>query len=285
VCRRTADLMVHWMRVGFVHGVMNTDNMSVLGLTIDYGPYGWLEDYDPNWTPNTTDAATRRYRFGHQSQVALWNLAQLASAIYPLIEQVEPLERSLADYQSYFQRGWQTMMAQKLGLKAFISGSDEVLVDELLSILSLVETDMTIFFRQLAHLALDDPISAVAAGDEVLMAPVLTAYYQPAQLTAATRGRIAGWLRAYIRRVGRDETPDAVRRQRMNAVNPKYVLRNYLAQLAIDKAEAGDFAMVSELLDLLRRPYDEQPGKEAFAEKRPEWARHRPGCSMLSCSS
>jgi uncharacterized protein YdiU (UPF0061 family) len=285
VCRRTAELMVHWMRVGFVHGVMNTDNMSVLGLTIDYGPYGWLEDYDPNWTPNTTDAATRRYRFGHQPQVALWNLAQLANAIYPLIERAEPLERSLADYQSYFQRGWQTMMAHKLGLKVFVSGSDEVLVDELLSILSLVETDMTIFFRQLAHLALDDPISAVVAGDEVLMAPLLTAYYQPAQLTAATRGRIAGWLRAYIRRVGQDGTPDAVRRQRMNAVNPKYVLRNYMAQLAIDKAEAGDFAMVSELLDLLRRPYDEQPGKEAFAEKRPEWARHRPGCSMLSCSS
>jgi uncharacterized protein YdiU (UPF0061 family) len=99
------------------------------------------------------------------------------------------------------------------------------------------------------------------------------------------RGRIGSWLRAYIRRVGQDGTPDALRRERMNAVNPKYVLRNYLAQLAIDKAEAGDFAMVSELLDLLRRPYDEQPGKEAFAEKRPEWARHRPGCSMLSCSS
>jgi len=285
VCRRTADLMVHWMRVGFVHGVMNTDNMSVLGLTIDYGPYGWLEDFDPNWTPNTTDAATRRYRFGHQPQVALWNLAQLANAIYPLIEQAEPLERSMADYQSYFQRGWQTMMAHKLGLKSFVSGSDEALVNELLSILPLVETDMTIFFRQLARLAVNNPENADAAGDEALMAPLMSAYYRPEQLTAATRGRISSWLRAYTRRVGQDGTPDAVRRRRMNAVNPTYVLRNYLAQLAIDKAEQGEFAMVAELLAVLRRPYDEQPGKEAFAEKRPDWARHRPGCSMLSCSS
>lgn len=284
VCRRTADLMVHWMRVGFVHGVMNTDNMSVLGLTIDYGPYGWLEDFDPNWTPNTTDAATRRYRFGHQPQVALWNLAQLANAIYPLIEQAEPLERSLADYQSYFQRGWQTMMAHKLGLKSFVSGSDDALVNELLSILPLVETDMTIFFRQLARLAVNNPENADAA-DEALITPLLSAYYRPEQLTAATRGRIFSWLRAYTRRVGQDGTPDEVRRRRMNAVNPTYVLRNYLAQLAIDKAEQGEFAMVVELLAVLRRPYDEQPGKEAFAEKRPDWARHRPGCSMLSCSS
>jgi serine/tyrosine/threonine adenylyltransferase len=285
VCRRTADLMVHWMRVGFVHGVMNTDNMSVLGLTIDYGPYGWLEDYDPDWTPNTTDAADRRYRFGHQPQIALWNLVQLANAIYPLIEQAEPLERALAGYQGRYQQGWQAMMAQKLGLKSFVSGRDEALVNELLSILALVETDMTIFFRQLAHLAVDDPQNADVADDEALMAPVMAAYYRPQQLTAATRGRISSWLRAYIRRVWQDGVPDAVRRWRMNAVNPKYVLRNYLAQLAIDKAEAGDFAMVAELLTLLRRPYDEQPGKEAFAEKRPEWARHRPGCSMLSCSS
>jgi uncharacterized protein YdiU (UPF0061 family) len=171
-----------------------------------------------------------------------------------------------------------------LGLKAFVAGRDEALVGELLSILSLVETDMTIFFRRLA-LVPGDTQSAAAAGDEALMAPLMAAYYQPEQLTAAVRGRIGSWLRAYTRRVGQDETPDALRRERMNAVNPEYVLRNYLAQQAIDKAEAGDFAMVSELLDLLRRPYDEQPGREAFAQKRPEWARHRPGCSMLSCSS
>ena len=103
VCRLTVDMIVHWMRVGFVHGVMNTDNMSILGLTIDYGPYGWLEDYDPDWTPNTTDAATRRYRFGHQPAVAQWNLLQLANAIYPIVGQAEPLEAALRAFAEDYQ--------------------------------------------------------------------------------------------------------------------------------------------------------------------------------------
>ena len=128
ICRRTAEMIVHWQRVGFVHGVMNTDNMSILGLTIDYGPYGWLEDYDPHWTPNTTDREERRYRFGHQPQIALWNLVQLANAIYPLIEQVEPLQQALQVYNTGFEQGWQTMMAQKLGLNSFVKETDVELV-------------------------------------------------------------------------------------------------------------------------------------------------------------
>ena len=119
VCRRTADLIVHWMRVGFVHGVMNTDNMSILGLTIDYGPYGWLEDYDPRWTPNTTDAVGRRYCYGNQPQIAQWNLVQLANAIFPLIGSTEPFQEALDVYGEKFQEGWHRMMAQKLGLKNF----------------------------------------------------------------------------------------------------------------------------------------------------------------------
>jgi uncharacterized protein YdiU (UPF0061 family) len=117
------------------------------------------------------------------------------------------------------------------------------------------------------------------------MQPLLTAYYVPEQLTPEYRRRLCQWLRQYSERVCADGTPDIVRRERMNAVNPKYVLRNYLAQLAIDKAEQGDFSMVNELLELLRQPYAEQPDKEAFAVKRPDWARQRAGCSMLSCSS
>ncbi len=284
VCRRTADMIVHWMRVGFVHGVMNTDNMSILGLTIDYGPYGWLENYDPDWTPNTTDAAGRRYRFGHQAAIAQWNLAQLANAIYPLIGQAEPLQAVLDDYVRIYQDGWRQMMAHKLGLEAYDPATDEALISELLTILPLVETDMTIFFRRLARLDGDDS-SLAAAADEALMAPLMDAYYVPDQLTADLRRRTANWLRRYLERAGRDNVSQQTRRRRMNAVNPKYVLRNYMAQMAIDKAEKDDFSLIHELLDLLRRPYDDQPEKEAFAAKRPDWARHRPGCSMLSCSS
>ena len=283
VCRRTAEMIVHWQRVGFVHGVMNTDNMSILGLTIDYGPYGWLENYDPHWTPNTTDASGRRYRFGNQPQIAFWNLEQLAKAIYPLIEQVEPLQQALNVYAENFTRGWQTMMAGKLGLHTFDPATDDELTTELLAVLQLVETDMTIFYRQLA--LIDTGRESLNTSDEALMRPLLEAYYVPEQLTGEHAARISNWLRSYIKRTQTDGTPDDLRRKRMNAINPKYVLRNYLAQLAIDEAELGSFSMLNELLELLRHPYDEQLGKEELAAKRPDWARQRAGCSMLSCSS
>lgn len=283
VCRRTAQMIVHWQRVGFVHGVMNTDNMSILGLTIDYGPYGWLENYDPNWTPNTTDASERRYRFGNQPQIAYWNLGQLANALYPLIEQVEPLQQALNTYVESFEQGWQAMMAGKLGLKAFEPATDDELSKELLQILALVETDMTLFFRKLA--LIDTGVDLNHADDNELMAVLKPAYYVPEQLTGAYIIRLCAWLRSYIQRVRQDSTPDNIRLAGMNTVNPHYVLRNYLAQLAIDKAEQGDYSMIHELLEVLRHPYDEQPGKESLAEKRPDWARQRAGCSMLSCSS
>ena len=285
VCRRTAEMIVHWQRVGFVHGVMNTDNMSILGLTIDYGPYGWLENYDPNWTPNTTDAEERRYRFGNQPQIAFWNLGQLANAIYPLIEQVEPLQQALNVYTETFEQGWQTMMAGKLGLNAFDPATDEELCTELLVLLQLVETDMTIFYRQLAMIATNMELQSIASNCEEMINRISMAYYVPKQLTSDYKNRLCLWLGRYINRVKNDGTADEIRQKRMNAVNPKYVLRNYLAQLAIDKAEQGDFSMVNKLLELLRHPYDEQPDKEEFAEKRPDWARQRAGCSMLSCSS
>ena len=284
VCHRTATLIIHWMRVGFVHGVMNTDNMSILGLTIDYGPYGWLENYDPGWTPNTTDAVGRRYRFGNQPAIAQWNLAQLANAIYPLVGQAEPLQAAVDGYTRTYQKGWRQMMASKLGFKTFKPASDEDLIAELLAILPLAETDMTIFFRRLSRLNTDDP-SLTTASDDALLTPLQDAYYVPDQLTRTVRSRTGAWLRRYLQRASQDNDSDDFRRRRMNAVNPKYVLRNYMAQLAIDKAEMGDFSLIHELLDLLRRPYAEQAEKEAFAAKRPDWARHRPGCSMLSCSS
>ena len=275
VSSRTVAMIVAWMRVGFVHGVMNTDNMSVLGLTIDYGPYGWLEDYDPDWTPNTTDAATRRYRYGQQPAIAQWNLLRLANAIYPLIGDAEPLNATLADFATQYARQSQTMMASKLGLERYDAEHDESLFKELFALLGVTETDMTLFFRNLAKVDLDD----------LAIEPLLPAYYQPSALTPAVRERTLKWLTRYAERARRNGEPHRERVRRMNAANPRFVPRNYLAQQAIDKAEAGDYAELHELMDLLRRPYDEQPGKERFAAKRPEWARHRAGCSMLSCSS
>ena len=282
------------MRVGFVHGVMNTDNMSIHGLTIDYGPYGWLDDYDPNWTPNTTDAGGRRYRFGHQPQVTQWNLLQLANAIYPLVERTEELERSLNGFVDRFSAGYRSMMLAKLGLTPSDPGDeqrDDELIGDLTAMLQLTETDMTIFYRRLADAPLadvfrdvdtDDGLDGVAIADTGL----LDAFYVPAGIERDHRRTIVGWLARYNARILVDGTPQGERRSAMHAVNPKYVLRNYLAQLAIDAAENDDdYSLVVELADVLRRPYDEQPAAERHAGKRPDWARSRPGCSMLSCSS
>jgi len=276
VSERTAEMVVHWMRVGFVHGVMNTDNMSILGLTIDYGPYGWLEDYDPNWTPNTTDASGRRYRFGNQANIAQWNLFQLANALYPLIEQAEPLRQVLTDFVAFYDGKVQSMRAQKLGLSQY----NEDLHQQLHDILQLVETDMTIFYRHLANISADELYS-----DHTLFEVVSEAYYAPDAISEQHKSQIIAWLRQYQQHIAQDGIDDDARRKTMNACNPKYVLRNYLAQLAIDDAEKGDFNLVNTLLDCLRNPYDEQIDMEKFAAKRPDWARDRPGCSMLSCSS
>ncbi len=285
VCRRTAEMIVHWQRVGFVHGVMNTDNMSILGLTIDYGPYGWLEDYDPDWTPNTTDAQGRRYRYGHQPQIAMWNLVQLANALVPLIDDTTPLEESLQVYPATFHESWQNTMAAKLGIKSFRGEDDKALVDDLMELLRQVETDMTIFYRQLAKL--NTELADVAgASNDALLQVLQMSYYREEELDDNYRDNIGSWLRRYIQRVQEDGRTNEERATAMNSVNPKYVLRNYLAQVAIDQSEQGDHTLVNELLEVLRNPYDEQPQKEAqYYQKRPEWARSRAGCSMLSCSS
>ena len=277
ICRRTATTIVQWMRVGFVHGVMNTDNMSILGLTIDYGPYGWLENYDPAWTPNTTDASGRRYCFGNQPQIGQWNLAQLAQALLPLFGQVEPLQEVLAVYRQEFLKQWPQMMAAKLGLPTVQKENDENLINELLDLLCLVETDMTLFFRLLANL----PLQADGQDHDLLH----EAYYRPEQRTSSYRQQLDAWLAKYRHRLYTSGIGDPDRRLLMNATNPKFVLRNYLAQQAIDAATTGDYQMISELLDLLRRPYDEQPHQQKYFRRRPDWARNRAGCSMLSCSS
>jgi uncharacterized protein YdiU (UPF0061 family) len=273
VCERTARLVAHWMRVGFVHGVMNTDNMSILGLTIDYGPYGWVDNFDPNWTPNTTDAGGRRYRFGNQPGIAHWNLVQLANALYPVFGAVEPLQAGVDRFVATYRDATHAMHAAKLGLDQF-RDADAGLVETLHALLVTSEADMTIFFRNLALLDPDAPA-----------ADVLRPAFYSEEKAASHEPELLAWLQRYAARLREDGVPAATRRARMNTANPRFVLRNYLAQQAIDAAEQGDESAVSELLEVMRRPYDEQPGRERFAERRPDWARNRAGCSMLSCSS
>lgn len=275
VCDNTATMLVHWMRVGFVHGVMNTDNMSLIGETIDYGPYGWIDDFDLGWTSNTTDEGQKRYRFGGQFQVSQWNLFQLANAIFPLINEVEPLQAIMSDYAIKYQTKWQLMMCSKLGFVDYQGSTDIHIFEALEKLLAEVETDMSLFYRLLA--TYQDGINAVRHFE--------SSYYQPQQLTAAYINNLEAWLERYRVRLQFDRLTDTTRQRNMNRVNPKYVLRNYLAQQAIERAEQGDYSELELLKKILTTPYEEQPQYQQYAQKRPDWARNKIGCSMLSCSS
>lgn len=271
VCQSTVEMIIGWMRVGFVHGVMNTDNMSIHGLTIDYGPYGWLDSFDPEWTPNTTDAQNKRYRYSQQGNMALWNCYQLANSLYPLIEDAPALEALLHQFQASYEQQWSNMMASKLGLAKFKQG-DKLLFQRLETLLAEEETDMTIFYRLLSS-------------ENLNVETFYDAYYQPLGLSNDYTQSMGQWLIDYQARIAQDELSFEDRASAMNKVNPKYVFRNYLAQQATEKAQTGDYSMVNELLDLFRNPYDEQPERAHYGVKRPDWARTKAGCSMLSCSS
>jgi uncharacterized protein YdiU (UPF0061 family) len=283
VVRRTAALVLQWQAVGFVHGVMNTDNMSLLGVTLDYGPYGWLEGFDPAWTPNTTDLPGRRYAYGNQPSVAQWNLMCLANALVPLVGETKPLEAALDAFADVAADAQLSTMRAKLGLSPLEARAhdDRALLRDLYRVLSSTETDWTLFFRALA----DVTPALEGAPDAALVQPLERAFYAPAEVVGEVRAGFAAWLRAYLARVGAEGLEPTQRRARMNGVNPLYVPRNALAHTVIQAVEQGDTALLATWLEVLRRPYEEQPGREAWAARRPEWARHQPGCSMLSCSS
>jgi serine/tyrosine/threonine adenylyltransferase len=277
VSKRTLEVIIHWQRVGFVHGVMNTDNLSVLGLTIDYGPYGWMDDYNPEWTPNTTDAQHRRYRFGNQPEIARWNLLQLANALFPLVNDSEPFVEILKQFAIDFDVEYLNMMRQKLGLFTE-QDEDNLLIIDLESALQLTETDMTIFFRTLSDF---DKNSSAEENLNLLN----DAFYRSEEVKENIKATWVSWLEKYAHRLSVENISDAERKQKMNSINPKYVLRNYMAQLAIDKADEGDYSLLHELENLLKRPYDEQPEMQQWFAKRPDWAKNKIGCSQLSCSS
>ncbi|MCL4114219.1 UNVERIFIED_CONTAM: hypothetical protein GTU68_065100, partial [Idotea baltica] len=276
VAVKSMEMVIHWQRVGFVHGVMNTDNMSIIGLTIDYGPYGWLEDYDQGWTPNTTDSTNKRYRYGTQPQIVLWNLLQLANALYPLIEEAEPLQAILNEYQDDVAIAYTEMMKTKLGLFEK-NANDSSLIQELEEVLQLSETDMTIFFRSLVNFNKDNATECLAV--------VADAFYKPEEIKEEIKNKWEVWFAKYAERLKLEFKSDSERTTFMNSVNPKYVLRNYMAQLAIEDAEKGNYKLIDELFQLLKKPYHEQPENEKWYAKRPDWARNKVGSSMLSCSS
>ncbi len=278
VADRTLNMILDWQRVGFVHGVMNTDNLSILGLTIDYGPFGWLDNYDPNFTPNTTDNQHKRYRYENQPQIGLWNLLQLANALYPLVEEAAPFEEILNNYQTTFEAKYQHMMLTKIGIQNS-QETDSDLIQTLENVLTQTETDMTIFFRLLADVKKDN------TNTEEVLHTLNEAFYTPEAVTGIIKETWINWLQTYQQRLQSESFTDSQRKQAMNAINPKYILRNYMAQLAIEAAEKEDYHLISELYILLKNPYSEQPDQQKWFAKRPDWARDKIGCSRLSCSS
>lgn len=272
VAERTMEMALHWERVGFVHGVMNTDNMSILGLTIDYGPYGWLENYDPNWTPNTTDAQLRRYRFGNQGNIALWNVYQLANALVPLIEETKELESILQSVQEKYINDYHSMMLQKIGLAGNTANSKNLIRDLRVN-LEKSEMDMTLFFRTLSNYELTKSEIFIAQLAEFSYSEHFSKHHQ----------NWMHWFKDYDSFL--EVQPSDSRKSAMDAINPKYVLRNYMAQLAIDDANKGNYQLLDELYRLLKNPYSEQPEMQKWFSKRPDWAKNKVGSSQLSCSS
>ncbi len=268
VTARTAELMAHWQLVGFAHGVMNTDNMSLLGLTIDYGPFGFLDAYDPDHICNHSDVAGR-YAFGAQPRVGGWNLSRLGQALMPLFEgepgeAAERANAALKGYESAFQRAYAEGMNAKLGLISLREGDGE-LAKRLLRQMHADRVDYTRLFRALGALRLEAPESDGPLRDQFL-----------------NREAFDAWAADYRARLRAEGSEDAQRRAAMDAVNPKYILRNHLAQRAIELAEQErDYTEIERLHQLLQRPFDEQPAMEAYAAEPPEWAEEL----AISCSS
>jgi uncharacterized protein YdiU (UPF0061 family) len=264
VARRTAELVAQWQAVGFMHGVLNTDNMSILGLTLDYGPFGFMEAFDPRHICNHTDQQGR-YAYNNQPQIGEWNCYALGQALLPLIGDVEATKTALAAYQPAFAAKKDALLHAKLGLQTTRS-EDGALFDALFSILPGV--DFTLFFRRLGDLRVH-PADAVEQAD----APLRDMFID--------RAAFDHWAQRYRARLQAENSDDAVRRLAMHAVNPKYVLRNYLAQTAIERAQAKDFSELARLQQVLQKPFDEQPEFAHYAALPPDWASHL----EVSCSS
>jgi uncharacterized protein YdiU (UPF0061 family) len=262
VTRRTAHLIAQWQAVGFMHGVMNTDNMSILGQTIDYGPFGFMEAFDAHHICNHTDQQGR-YSYSNQPQIGHWNCYALGQALLPLIGEVDDAKAALAIYQPEYQAKLDDLLHAKLGLQTKRE-DDGALLDSMFTLMQNNHVDFTLFFRLLGDCRLHD-----RSADE------------PLRDLFIDRAAFDAWAVQYRTRLASENNRDETRRVAMHAVNPKYVLRNYLAQVAIEKAQNKDFSEIEKLLKVLERPFDEQPENAQYAALPPDWASHL----EVSCSS
>ncbi|HEY0054395.1 MAG TPA: YdiU family protein [Pedobacter sp.] len=274
VVEKTASLIVEWLRVGFVHGVMNTDNMSILGLTIDYGPFSFLDDYDPDFTPNTTDLPGRRYAFGKQASIGYWNLGCLANAIAPLVADQSKLIEAVESYEDIFWSKYYAMMGRKLGLDR-VNENDISLINNFEKTLAVLKPDMTIFYQLLGKLTED-------FGSELaIMNHFEDSFYS--QPTPSAKKEFFDLIKAYTSRLKENTCSKEETQQLMRENNPSFILRNYLLHQAIEELERGETALFKKLQNAIKTPYSES--NDEFLVKRPDWASQKAGCSMLSCSS
>lgn len=262
VTARTAHLIAHWQAVGFMHGVMNTDNMSILGQTLDYGPFGFMEAFDANHICNHTDQQGR-YSYQMQPRIGEWNCYALGQAMLPLIGSVEETEAALSVYKPQFAAKLDLLLHAKLGLQS-TEPDDGELIAAMWKLLQDNHADFTLFFRRLGDFRCNDARTLDLLRDLFLDRPAFDA-----------------WMQIYRNRLQREKTGEEERSQSMHRVNPKFVLRNYLAQVAIEKAQNKDFSEVRRLHGVLSRPFDEQPENEAYAALPPHWASDL----EVSCSS
>ena len=280
VVRRTALLMANWQVVGFCHGVMNTDNMSILGLTLDYGPYGFMDGFDARHICNHTDT-NGRYAWHAQPAVAHWNLYQLANSLFSIVPDAEELRNALDAFEPSFLNAMQSHMSRKLGLKTWQAG-DEVLIDDLWSVMQASHADFSMTFRQLAYApGLTQAAPGELAFDLGGTVGDGSGSLQPFVDLFVDREAAQAWLKRYRERVALESIPWQQRVSDMLAVNPLYVLRNYLAQQVIETTQRGDFSELNNMMDLLAAPFSARAGMERYAALPPHWASK----IEVSCSS
>lgn len=261
VVKRTAELVAHWQCVGFMHGVMNTDNMSILGLTIDYGPFGFMDAFNQGHICNHSDHRGR-YAYTNQPYIGQWNCSAFAQTLTPLIENLDSIKEVLSSFIPIYRNKWDDLLHQKLGLEERYE-EDRKLFDSMFDILQESKVDFTLFFRRLAEFNQEEDIQ------------------NSIRDLFINRQAFDDWSINYKRRLLKENSIDSERKIRMNKVNPKYILRNYLLQIAIDKAKQDDFSEIEKLKQILRKPFDEQPEYERYADLPPDWAEDL----TVSCSS